>query len=490
MTKPPTDSRGHSPSTAEITQIVSTRFASHLRILREVLDHHVHSRGHSNLDEIRWPRSTYEIDGESVTVADAHVAVSHSFQDADNLGSFAATVRPLCFRIHVQGYPSTFTDLRAARSERTPLPRTESEGWARAALGTRWSDYAYHLVMVETDPHIAHRPVHDVYVVFVDATGVPALAPDNTRWNSTWIGHVQPRKLHPDPANITLIDQLARSGPFAATDTIQDPRTEPDGSWKIEIVGDPPEALSDVARETFTRACRSLRIRGAVTSRFRTITIELDGDLVRVYFQWAKNPNLFAMTFRLPTTTDDFRGPPIDTPAGVVSTVLMDWMEELDTGLIVRGTRHRENGVLHISAPTPSICPPRHDYGLSSVPLHDTSGAWLAAEGLHIDAAVDAKNAGTLAVWVQAYENNQQGRPFVGHAAARWTAPGVAAFDVLETVPGTPDSVNAQLIGAITHALADAGAHEITTLFEHPELMTLGYIIDAGRPRLNVTSMP
>ncbi|MFE5701651.1 hypothetical protein [Rhodococcus koreensis] len=418
------------------------------------------------------------------------MAASHSFQDADNLGSFAATVRPLCFRIHVQGYPSTFTDLRSARSERTPLPRNESEGWARAVLGKRWSDYAYQLVVVEPDPRLPDLPEHDVYVVFVDAAGVPVLAPDNTRWDSIWISHVQPRKLDPDLANTALIDRLSRSGPFVATDAIRDPRTEPDGCWKIEIVGDPPDALSDVARETFTRACRSLRIRGAVTSHFRTVRIELDGDLVRVYFQWTKNPNLFAMTFRLPTTADDFRGPPMDTPAGVVSTVLLDWMEELDTGLIVRGTRRRKNGVLHISAPAPSSGPARSDFGLGAVPLRDTSGTWLAAEGLHIDDAVDATNTGTPTVWVQAYKNNQQGRPFVGHAAARWTAPGVATFDVLETVPGTPDSVNQQLIREVTHALADAGAHEITTAFEHPELVALGYTTDTDRPRLDVTSMP
>ncbi|MFE7417925.1 hypothetical protein [Rhodococcus sp. NPDC057529] len=370
------------------------------------------------------------------------------------------------------------------------MPRTESEGWARAVLGQGWSGYAYQLVVVEPDPRLPHLPHHDVYVVFVDAAGVPVLAPDNTRWDSIWISHVQPRKLDPDPENAALIDRLTRCGPFAATESIRDSRTEPDGGWKIEIVGDPPEALSDVARETFTRACRSLRIRGAVSSRFRTVRIELDGDLVRVYFRWAMNPNLFAMTFRLPTTADDFRGPPMDTPAGVVSTVLLDWMEELDTGLIVRGTRRRADGVLHISAPAPSSGPARSDYGLGAVPLHDTSGARLADEGLHIDDAVGAKSTGTLAVWMQAYENNQQGRPFVGHASARWTAPEVAAFDVLETVPGTPDSVNEQLIRAVTHALADAGAHEITTTFEHPALIALGYTTDTGRPRLDVTAMP
>ena len=481
---------GDNLSTAQITHTVSAQFASQLQTLREVLDHNIRSRARSTLGEIRWPRDTYEIDGESVTVARARVSVMHGFRDANELGSFAADVRPLCFRFHVQAYPSTFTDRRSARSELMPLPRNESEGWARAVMGGVWSDYAYRLDVVDVDSRLPqHLSVQDVYVVFVDAAGVPVLAPDNTRWGGIWVGNVQPRKLDPDPANAALITRLKQSGPFTDTADIRDPRTEPDGGWKVEIVGDPPGALSEVAQETFTEACRALRIRGAVTSRFRPVRIELDDGHVRVYFRWAQNPNLFAMTFRLPVTADDFSGPPMDTPADVVSSLLLDWMEELDTGLIVRGTRVRSNGVLHISAPVPSTTRAKCDYMVSSVPLHDESGVWLAARGLHTAEAVEAKNDGTLVVWKQAYENNEQGWPYVGHAAARWAAQGIASFDVLETVPGTPDAVSGQLIRAVTHALADAGANEIVASFEHPELMTLGYVDETGRSRLEVTSM-
>ncbi|KAA0024574.1 hypothetical protein [Antrihabitans cavernicola] len=192
----------------------------------------------------------------------------------------------------------------------------------------------------------------------------------------------------------------------------------------------------------------------------------------------------------MPTSTDDFRGPAVDSPEGFVSTLLLDWMEELETGLAVRGRRTRLDGVLHISSEPPTETT-RSAYYVSNVPLHETSGSWLEREGLNTDGAVAAKNDGTLAGWLQAYENNIHGRPYVGHAAAWWTTPSIANFDVLQTVAGTPDSVSGQLIRQMTHTLANAGAHEVHTRFTHSAFAELGYVSDASSGLwLDVTTMP
>ncbi|RVW06892.1 hypothetical protein EGT67_24265 [Prescottella agglutinans] len=356
-------------------------------------------------------------------------------------------------------------------------------------LGTAWGDWAYELVVRESPPR-TKIPLQSIYAVFLDGEGAPVLAPDNMQWDRLWAGRIEPRKLEPDPSDTELIRRLAESGPFADTESIRDPRTEADGGWRIEVGGDSPDGLGDVARETFARACRAFRMRGAVTSRFRPVRLDLDGDRVRVYFHWAENPNVFAMTFRLPMSESDFRGPPLHNPAAVVGTILMDWMEELDTGLIVRGTRRRVDGVLHISAPQPGRTPNR-DYAIDGVPLHDRSGVWLATEGLDIRRARAAKDDGVLAAWLQAYENNREGRPYVGHAAARWIGTDVARVDVLELVQGCPDRVAGELMWSITHTLADLGAVRIETPFDQRRLAELGFapVGDEGWV-LDVRTMP
>ncbi|WP_240959957.1 hypothetical protein [Rhodococcus sp. HNM0563] len=88
--------------------------------------------------------------------------------------------------------------------------------------------------------------------------------------------------------------------------------------------------------------------------------------------------------------------------------------------------------------------------------------------------------------------NNGIGNPYLGHAAAHWSGETSAHLDVLETVPGTPDIVTAQLAHRITHMLADLGAETIRACFENEHLAGLGYVT---RPEesgmvLDVTVMP
>ncbi|MGW0177666.1 hypothetical protein ACWDUM_27895 [Rhodococcus sp. NPDC003322] len=490
MSRPPANPREHRLSIPEITRAVTERFPEQLAAFREVLDAAVHERGWPTSAHRRWPRDSYEPDGAAIDTPDARVRIGYSFQDADDLGSFAPGTDPQAFRIHVHGYPGRHPDLRSSGSERIPLSRNESEGWVRAALPADWSDHAYELIQVDRPRRSGVPYPQSIYLVLVDGGGTPILAPDNMSWNRLWQGQFEPRKLEPNPVNTDLVEYLARFGPFVDTATIRDPRTDPDGGWRVEISGDDPAGLTPVARDTFDRACRSLRIRGAVTRGFHPLRIVLDSTVVHVHFHWKLNPNVFAMNFRLPQTEKDFRGPPIDSPGGVVSTLLMDWMEELDTGLVVRGTRTRRDGVLHIGPPSRRRSK-RSAYGIGTVPLHERSGAWLATEGLHIDPALSAKDGVTLAAWIQAYENNADGRPFVGHAAAVWIADGIARIDVLEVVPGTPDEVLERLAFALTHRLADAGATRIDAVADHPVLTALGYRPGpSGGATLDVSTMP
>lgn len=99
---------------------------------------------------------------------------------------------------------------------------------------------------------------------------------------------------------------------------------------------------------------------------------------------------------------------------------------------------------------------------------------------------------GCTRVWIQAKVNNAVGRPYVGHAAARWSSEVTAHVDVLETVPGTPETVAAQLAHRVTHMLADLGAETITASVANEHLTELGY---TNRPEqsgmvLDVASMP
>ncbi|CDZ89583.1 hypothetical protein RR21198_3533 [Rhodococcus rhodochrous ATCC 21198] len=149
------------------------------------------------------------------------------------------------------------------------------------------------------------------------------------------------------------------------------------------------------------------------------------------------------------------------------------WQEELCTGLLVRGTRRREGETIHISGPCTPTAP--QEYGVDTVPLHEHCGAWLARAGLDIDRPLEWKNTGVLAAWVQAFVDNRQARPFVGHAAAYWSNETTAHLEVLDTVPGTPDTVTAQLAHRLTHLLADLGAQVIETPHQHQCLADLGY---------------
>ncbi len=57
-----------------------------------------------------------------MTTPHLRIQVSYSYQDADELGSFPADMRPVCVRIHVQGYPDKYPD----RRQRAPIWSTST----------------------------------------------------------------------------------------------------------------------------------------------------------------------------------------------------------------------------------------------------------------------------------------------------------------------------------------------------------------------------
>ena len=152
-------------------------------------------------------------------------------------------------------------------------------------------------------------------------------------------------------------------------------------------------------------------------------------------------------------------------------------MEGFETGLMLRGPRRRIDGIIHISAPAHA---PHCGVWINLVPSK-SSGAWLAANGLHIDFAKAARDEGTLVLWIQASTDGAGVDRFVGHAVSTWAADGIASLDVLEAVPGSPPATVQELAGAITEALANAGALTVITPLTNPALTALAYRADASR---------
>lgn len=483
------------PDLFVMTAEIATRYAAEIAVHRELLAHVASTRGPTRSDP-RWPVDDNPVEGPSLVDPDLKIHLRHSYQDAGDLGSFPAVSNPVAVRIHVQAFAATYPDRAAARTDLLDaVTEPESEAWTRALLGERWADHAYELVR---DSHPSERErdrmwfKQRIYVVLLGQDGEPTLAPDNFAFERLWHGVDSARKI--EPRSASLIAHLERVGPFFKTEGIRDPNTDADGSWRVAFTGLDPAELTVTAGEAARRLMRSVRIRGVIDSKFRPTRVHIEDDAARVYFQWAKNPNTFALSLRLPRSVDDLPGPPADTPGSLVSEALANWQENLRTGMLFWGTRTRmDDETLHVSWPKGGPSRDGDGYGIATVPQHDKSGVWLAEAGLSIDKGVAAKESGHLAAWLQAYVNNARGRPFVAHSAARWTGDTTAVVDVLESVPNTPRSVLTKLVHTITHVLANSGARIIELHYVDDAFAAFGYNEQPyaeGKMYLAVTAMP
>lgn len=482
------------PDIVAMTGHIASVYADEIAVYQDLLRHIAADRTLSHRDP-RWPIDDHPVEGPSLTVPGLRIHMRHSYQDAGDLGSFPAEGNPLLLRIHVQGFSDEYQDRKAAQSNLVDsVTDPEGEAWTRALLGERWADYAYELVRIPNPPKtMATRMwfMQRIFLLLIGDDGEPMLAPDNFAFRRVWHGIDSARKIIPTSPAVAA--HLRAVGPFFETADIRDPNTEADGGWRLHITGDDTGSLPTPAATTARNLIRRVRVRGRVDTKFRPIRVHVEQDQARVYFRWAKNPNTFAMTLRLPRSEDDFSGPPLNTPDSVVAECLSSWQEDLRTGLLVWGQRiRRADGAVHISWPITELTDSR-DHGIAAVPRHDTSGFWLSEHGLDISAAREAQKSGVLACWLQAFVDNREARPFVGHAAARWVDDTTACIDVLEVVPGTPSSVVTQLLHSITHTLANAGARAIESQFSDQRFERFGYVPNPTTGHgmyLDVTTMP
>ncbi|CCQ13765.1 putative uncharacterized protein [Rhodococcus sp. AW25M09] len=486
------------PDIFAMTDHITSVYADEIAVYRRFLRHLAADR---TLSHSRWPVDDHPVVGPSLNVPGLRIHVRHSYQDAADLGSFPAESNPLLLRIHVQGFSDEYRDRTAARSNLVDsVTDPEGEAWARALLGPRWADYAYELVRTPKSPtNTATRMLfaQRVYALLLGDDGEPMLAPDNFAFRRVWHGIDSARKIV--PTSPVVVAHLDAVGPFFRTEDFRDPNTDADadadadGGWRLDITGEDVDGLPKTAASTARSLTRSVRVRGRVDTKFRPIRVHIEQDQARVYFHWAMNPNTFALTLRFPQSKEDFSGPPLDSPGSVVAECLSIWQEDLRTGLLVWGHRvRRADGAVGISWPIAELDSGR-EHAVAAVPRHGTSGSWLSRAGLEIETAREAQASGVLAVWLQAYVDSREARPFVGHAAARWIDDTTARIDVLEVVPGTSRPVVTQLVHSITHTLANAGAKAIELLFTDETFVTFGYVPNpttAHGMYLDVTTMP
>ncbi|SIS18549.1 hypothetical protein SAMN05445060_3349 [Williamsia sterculiae] len=228
----------------------------------------------------------------------------------------------------------------------------------------------------------------------------------------------------------------------------------------------------------------------------RPTSVRVNAETLQLVFKWRSNPNSFAITRRLPQTADELRSP-ADTPAEWALYMTLMWQEELSTGLLVRGTRRRVDGVIYIEEPAKTALDPEHGYTYSFY-HQDISPD---ADGLvHIthgqsphNRRVSTYNPDQLIGWeIAARHSDAESMRYVGKAVTSWTgSDGVASLDILDTRPGTPPHIVERIAFKAVHAAADAGALEVTTTLAIPVLAAVGFApASSNHLTLDVRSMP
>ncbi|OZC87118.1 hypothetical protein CH254_15620 [Rhodococcus sp. 06-412-2C] len=267
---------------------VITRLHNHIQLL-------VTSRGRS--DDRLGPHE--RLQGPASRDETIRVVVACSFHPyTDDLGTFPPETGPVFVRVRVVGrrLPPTEPPLRTIGPPDAAIPVTEAEGWVRAALGEWWADYAYEYSdhREPTAPAAWFR-----FGVILDRTAAPMLAPDNFDW-SRIDGPAENgvRKLASSAGNAFLQQHLSEVGPYAATARYLDPRTTPDGRWRVRV--DSHSAYPGTL-DTFTALANRLRIRGVVDTRFVPISLDLEGGTATLVYQLTGSPALYDAHVPIPT---------------------------------------------------------------------------------------------------------------------------------------------------------------------------------------------
>lgn len=289
-----------------VAQLVRCNHPDVITRLRNHIDLLVTSRGRSGDrlgpdERLQGPASRDET---------TRVVVACSFHPySDDLGTFVPETGPVFVRVRVVGRRLSPTEppLRTIGSPNAAIPVTEAEGWVRAALGDRWADYAYEYR--DAREPTASRAASFRFGLLLDRTAAPMLAPDNFDWSRIdGPNENTVRKLAPSAVNVPLQQHLSKFGPYAATADHLDPRTTPDGRWRVRVDS---RNADPGTLDTFTLLADRLCIRGVVDTRFVPLSLDLEGRIATLVYQLTGSPALYDADVPIPTEPE-LRVPPTD----------------------------------------------------------------------------------------------------------------------------------------------------------------------------------
>ena len=289
---------------ADVAARIRTRHRGPITLLQNDIRSMVTSEGRSDM-RLRPDQRLY---GPSVYDDATRIVVGHSFHPyTADLGTFPADRVPTFVRVVVSAYllaPSA-PPLRVQSDPTAEVSLVEAEGWFRAGVGEEWADHAY---LRAADDAIPARAGVYRFGLILDVTGVPLLAPTNFEWS-----RVDGRpdhgilKLAPSDANTVLRERILREGPFADPSAYLDPRTTPDGRWRIET------SLLDAdddAAATFRMLTDLLRVRGGVHTRFIPVAFHLVGRSATLTYRLVGRPGIYDATVPIPSPADLASPPP------------------------------------------------------------------------------------------------------------------------------------------------------------------------------------
>ncbi|GAA0974840.1 hypothetical protein GCM10009555_031770 [Acrocarpospora macrocephala] len=232
----------------------------------------------------------------------------------------------------------------------------------------------------------------------------------------------------------------------------------------------------------------------AATDDYTVIDVITEPDNLLVIFRWRRDPNTYAVEVEFPASPESsVTGEPLASVDEWAADVAFSIAEQLWTGLVRRSRRTIRDGYVVLDIrDAPDVCPA--GFFISSVPLVILSsrpqspieplpppalqaGHWLAEAGMDVTIPQRSLADAKLACWLQAYVNNAQGEPYVGHAAASWEDDDhtTARLDLARTQPGIPPTVREALVRLAICEVAEAGALHMVTMIDIPELHTLGF---------------
>ncbi|WP_049821357.1 hypothetical protein [Kineococcus radiotolerans] len=212
-----------------------------------------------------------------------------------------------------------------------------------------------------------------------------------------------------------------------------------------------------------------------------------------VVLRWQQGPSVYAIAIPLlPEGAHGHEELPPGLSTGLPITSLPEWveevalwlMEELDTGLVRRATRTRIGDLtfLTTSGGAADVLPQGYYVSTLYIGPHGGKGEHLADVGLDLSIARRILDGGRLLTWLHAYVNNSRGEPFVGHVVvARSPADPAgngtqsARLEVLEVVPGTPDTVAAALAYHAVRDAIESGAETVSSTLDDPALKKVGF---------------